>query len=343
MRRIVFDIETSSLGTRLADVKEIFCIAIKINDEETRCYTKYIVENSFGTLQDAYKILCSADLLIGHNIIKFDIPVIENLLGKLPTNVCDTLIDSKLLFSKDELINIDLRRGTNKDLVGKFSLKAFGERLKCNKLDYKDFTNLNSKMVEYCIRDVETTYKLYRFLVSQNNYPLEQVRKCEYIFAKCISKQEEYGFYFDIKNALEYSSKLKFSKLNIVSKLINLFPPIYVADGPIKSVKRNRKHKYKIYKDKVPLIGLSPYRIPLLINRLGKWKFPKTKWETKYFTTITCYYEENAEYQPIKLEKMNLSSRQQLIKRLEKYGYSPKEYTIKGNPKLVLNGEDYGD
>ena len=64
MTAYVFDIETNSIE----DVTEIFCIVAL--DIETGVIHAFNPDN----LEEAYDLLKKADILIGHNIVNYDIP-----------------------------------------------------------------------------------------------------------------------------------------------------------------------------------------------------------------------------------------------------------------------------
>ena len=82
----VFDIETDGLYD---DVTKIFCIVIyDVTRQQTFTYGP-------DTINDAIDSLNSADALIGHNIIFYDIPVLQKLAPNFKLNtqhVIDTLI-----------------------------------------------------------------------------------------------------------------------------------------------------------------------------------------------------------------------------------------------------------
>ena len=64
---LVFDIETDGL-----DAQVIWCISAR--DEQGKFYHFYK-----DTIEEGIKFLQQADKIIGHNIIGFDIPVIQKL------------------------------------------------------------------------------------------------------------------------------------------------------------------------------------------------------------------------------------------------------------------------
>lgn len=91
--RYVFDLETNGL---LAEVSKIHCAVIyDIDTEELRGFRP----NELGKFFEIYR---KATLLIGHNIIGYDIPVIGKLYGLSPAADCeliDTLPLARLIYS----------------------------------------------------------------------------------------------------------------------------------------------------------------------------------------------------------------------------------------------------
>jgi hypothetical protein len=335
---VIFDIETPPIPALVNDIDKIYCIAIKVDDEPTKCYTLVYQSNSDGNLKQAFDILSKADTIIGHNIIKFDIPVITNVLGELKAKVVDTLIDAKLMYSKDELTSIDNSiPNYPSSLIGSYSLKAFGYRFNLNKIEYEDFTKLCPAMIEYCKRDVDLTYAIYKHLSSDKNYPNELVRQTEYHFAKCIFDQQEYGFYFDYDKAMRYATSLKINKLSIEHKLKKIFKPILVPDGEVVEPARITKRKVWIETTPNPLRNIC-YKLPLPIAKNGKWKYPKksTKWS---ITPLRLTYSTtNGAYQKLKLQTFNPGSRAQVVDRIIKdYGWKPTNYTEKGSVRLEFD------
>ena len=89
---IIFDIEADNLYN---DVTRVHCIALKRIgiDEDVQLF-------DHDHLESALDILSSADQLIGHNIIQYDIPVLEKLYPQyhFTHNVLDTLNLSMIQF-----------------------------------------------------------------------------------------------------------------------------------------------------------------------------------------------------------------------------------------------------
>ena len=82
--KLVFDIETNGL----IDATKIWCIVAK--DIETNQIYTYNPDQ----IESGLELLADADLLVGHNILGFDIPIIEKLAGLSfkHKKVIDTLV-----------------------------------------------------------------------------------------------------------------------------------------------------------------------------------------------------------------------------------------------------------
>ena len=144
--RYVFDIETNGF---LHSCDKVHCIVLKDID------TGEILTPDNET---AIKKLKEAELIIGHNIIKFDIPVLEKLYSATFTGkIFDTLVGTRLIFSdiKDKDFSI---KDFPKDCIGKHSLKAWGNRIGEYKEQIEtDWQTFTPEMLEYCKQDTEVT------------------------------------------------------------------------------------------------------------------------------------------------------------------------------------------
>lgn len=211
--RLVFDIETDGL---LEDVTKVHCIVLKDLD------TNEIIT---AKIKKAMQLLSEADEIIGHNIIKYDLPVLRKLYGfYTEAKVFDTLVAARLLHPdiRDEDFK---RKDLPNDVIGRHSLKAWGHRIGNYKAqldtDWKEF---NKDMLEYCIQDVEVTANLYHIL-NKKGFSKEAMQ-LEHDVATLINKQERHGFTFNKEGAEELYSTLNEKRLEIIEKLKEVFPPI---------------------------------------------------------------------------------------------------------------------
>ena len=125
---LVFDCETNGL---LHDVSTIHCIAIYdsqkeetfvFNDQGGDCYP----------LTEGLHWLTSADVIIGHNIIGYDLPVLRKIYSWFESSatVIDTLVLSRLYHPN--LMELDKKRAWPRmplQLYGRHSLESYGYRL----------------------------------------------------------------------------------------------------------------------------------------------------------------------------------------------------------------------
>lgn len=241
-----WDIETELIPEEgILALKKIFCINVKVNDEPVKRFTKLYHKSASGNLKGALNLINSCDYNVGHNIIGFDIPVVENLVGEVTSYPLDTLILSQLMFTSDELYDMD--RGIEsmpKALHGNFSLNCFGHRFGDYKIQFDQFDKLTDEMLEYCDQDVLLTQRLFEFLRARPNFPSAQTIHLENRVASIIQQQTESGFYFNIDQAKELYTKMRFEQLTIERKLQRIFKPMFLPDGPIKTTNKIIKRRH---------------------------------------------------------------------------------------------------
>ena len=170
----MFDLESNGL---LNDATRIHCIALNwceeditesFNDEPYTDSPKELPMGSSYSITTALSWLETADVLVGHNIIGFDIPLIKRLYPWFDPSgvIVDTLLLSRLYHP--DLFDLDERRYWNlpKKLKGRHSLEAYGHRLGEYKGDFSqetDWKTWSREMEDYCIQDVIVTKKLCEY------------------------------------------------------------------------------------------------------------------------------------------------------------------------------------
>ena len=171
---IIFDLETNGL---INDSTQIHCVALHwCEDDRLESFNdEPYSDGSFDIKEDApmggnYAIhtglqwLETADILIGHNIIGFDLPVIKRLYDWF--NPRGTIIDTLVLSRLYHPNLFDIDKKTNKipqKLWGRHSLEAYGYRLGEYKGDFSkttDWKEWSREMEDYCKQDVVVTKKL---------------------------------------------------------------------------------------------------------------------------------------------------------------------------------------
>lgn len=216
MPRYIFDLETDGL---LDDVTKIHCMVIKdIDTGEALGY------HGKGVWTEGIPKLEKADMICGHNIIKYDIPVLQKLGAFNPKGqIRDTLVLTRLVWADVKQSDFN-RTDFPKKLIGSHSLEAWGHRLGNYKGDYDGgWEEYSEEMMEYCFQDVEVTYSLYK-KVYDKKYS-EQAIELEHQVAELIHRQEQAGFAFDKESAGELYAKLSARKVELTGKLLEIIPP----------------------------------------------------------------------------------------------------------------------
>jgi DNA polymerase I-like protein with 3'-5' exonuclease and polymerase domains len=216
---LVFDCETNGLYDQ---VNVIHCLVIyDINKQQTFAYGPTDIDA-------AITHLATADVLIGHNVIFYDVPVIQKLYPffQPEARIIDTLICTRLIWPKEVLYDLDAEQHPQVPAAswGSASLKTWGWRLADHKIEFKDFSQYSEEMLEYCIQDVKVTTKLWQYIVKEN-YP-QPALFLEHQFALAINKQIRAGISFDVDACLALVDDLRTKQKNIEGELKNIFPPI---------------------------------------------------------------------------------------------------------------------
>ena len=219
--RLVFDLESNGL---LDELDRIHCLCLKdIDTEQTYSFAPSEVETGV-------KMLMDADLIIGHNVISFDIPAIKKVYPWFrirKSRVRDTLVMSLLLYP--DLSDRDYRLVASdesfpKKLIGKHRLEAWGHRLKCFKGDYDGgWSEWSQVMQDYCEQDVEVTDRLWKLIESKDVSPV--ATELEHQVKWVIAEQERCGFPFDEDLAMHLKKTLDKRRAELEAELQDAFPP----------------------------------------------------------------------------------------------------------------------
>jgi len=203
---LVFDIETDDLKAT-----KIWCLVAQ--DMDSGKIYKFPPEK----LSEGYELLSNADTLIGHNIIGFDIPMVEKFggvdLSKIP--VIDTLVLSRLF---------------NPNRGGGHSLENWGYILNFKKIEFEDYLNYSKEMMDYCVRDVQVNTLVLKKLREESKGFSKQCIALEQDIAKIMKQQELNGFKFDEMKAQLLLAELREKKQAIEDEVHNTFKPKWVDD-----------------------------------------------------------------------------------------------------------------
>lgn len=219
--KLVIDIEANGLK----NPTKIWVIVCKNIDTGERHIFRYLTENE--SEREKFKRLWDqATLVIGHNILDYDIPVIRNLLAVSTSLIWEKTIDT-FLVSKI----VDFSRASH-------SLESYGEEFGLHKgfviedgsvLESKHFTqaffdSYSKDLENYCIRDVDITEKIYlKYLkyIKKYNEPVAMEHKFHW---KVINSLSNNGFYFDNTKATTMLTKVTNELSNLDKEILKAFP-----------------------------------------------------------------------------------------------------------------------
>ena len=163
--QLLFDLESTGL---LRQGSRIHCIVMRNAEDNS---TLVFDNQPERALIQGVKQLERADVLIGHNVINYDIPLIKEQFPDFDPQgqVIDTLVLSRLFYP--HVADRDFERrpaGMPQRLYGRHSLEAWGYRLKCFKGDYGKMDGAwdvyTPEMLSYCVQDTEVTLKLWELM-----------------------------------------------------------------------------------------------------------------------------------------------------------------------------------
>jgi DNA polymerase-1 len=217
---LIFDLETDGL---LDTVSKIHCLVIKDTDTDE----VFTYRSGFPyELEEGIDHLLSGSLVVGHNVIKYDIPVIEKLykVSFDHAKVFDTLVATRVIWAAiRETDSLRIQKGVLPGkLFGSHSLAAWGYRMKNYKGDYDGgWEKFTQEMLDYCVQDVQVTADLYSRILKKNYSA--QCLELEHKLAWLMAKQERNGFHFDTTSAAKLYAKLVSRRSEIEAELIATF------------------------------------------------------------------------------------------------------------------------
>ena len=195
---IYLDLESDGL-----DPTRIWCVVTRENGVNQ-------VHTSPETLSEALR---SSVSVVGHNLIGYDLPVLNRLWGLSVESerIIDTLVLSRL---------------ADPSKSGGHSLRNWGNELGFPKGDHNDWTCLSADMIKYCIRDVELTeavhQKLMKDMACFSTASVDLEHQVQFI----TNQQEKNGWTLDQQLAHELCATFK-ERMNVIEDdLQSKFPPI---------------------------------------------------------------------------------------------------------------------
>jgi len=207
---LIFDIETDDIKAT-----KVWCIVAQDLDSEE------IFKFNPDNLDKGYKFLATADRLIGHNIIGFDIPMVERF-------------SDVVLHDKELIDTLVLSRLFNPTREGGHSLSSWGYRLGYPKIDFAEYDKYSDEMLDYCVRDVELNRKVFFELRKESKGFSRDSIDLEQSVAKIIKQQEANGFKFDMEAAQLLLAELREKIQQIEDEVHTTFKSKWVDDKLVK-------------------------------------------------------------------------------------------------------------
>ena len=205
MKQIILDIEANGLRP-----DTIWCIVAK--EVEYGTTNVFIGEDIFEFAD--WVRLNGVTHICGHNIIGYDLPVLEKITGfKWEKAVQDTLVMSRLGHPNREAGH---------------SLESWGNRLGFSKGDHSEWGEFSWDMVEYCKRDVELTEKVYETLSKELSSFREESIQLEHDVARIITEQIANGWTINEREANLLLGELREKLHNVEVDVRNTFKPLPV-------------------------------------------------------------------------------------------------------------------
>ena len=217
----------------------IWCVVTMENGVPT-------VHTTPDTLSEALRGSVS---VVGHNLIGYDMPVLERLWGVSVASerIIDTLVLSRLY---------------DPSKSGGHSLRNWGNELGFPKGDHDDWSQPSQELVNYCIQDVKVTEAVHRKLKQEMREFSAESIKLEHKVQCIVQQQERNGWVLDQELARDLCATFKEKMNEIEEELQEKFPPIVHQRWSEKTGKR--------LKDKVEVFNVgSRQQIAKRLSELG--------------------------------------------------------------------------
>lgn len=382
-KEVIFDIETNGLLPEHVDPP--FCMdrihSLVVMDIPTRTKISFINDSIFNTtveeeqiglenamleiedlghevprpLSEGIALLERADLLVGHNIIDFDLPAIEMCYPDFDPQgrIIDTLVMVRMCFAdiKEKDFRMAAKGQLEGRLIGTQGLEAWGQRLGLAKGDYKKdreaelkarhkekgqpaptdeelhlyvWGTWNVAMHDYMMLDADVNEKVWTQIEALNWSP--EATRMEHEIHALMVQQERNGFFFDRAKGEALGAHLQ--------EEYDRFADVATAEIG----RWYRPARWHTEDDINPEHGEDNSR-----RAWGNVTFPKRTMNFQKshdkldgdYTKMRANTVENVPYTKVELRDFNPNSRQQIVDRLSHlYGWTPQDFTENGTARV---------
>lgn len=228
MKVFVFDTEANGL---LDTVDTVHCGVFTSLDG------KQVYKYSPSFITDMCEFMDTCDVLIGHNIIGYDFPMLKKVLGyEFKGKVVDTLIMSRILNP-----NRFLPPNASDRRAGPHSIYAWGVRVGVDKPEHSDWDAYSEEMLARCSGDVEINRLVYHELIKEAaGHKWKEAFLLSFKLFQNLQEQEEYGWRFDSELARKHIITLDKMIEDIDEAVIPILP--YILE--INEVKKDGEYVY---------------------------------------------------------------------------------------------------
>lgn len=171
-------------------------------------------------------------IFIGHNVLSFDVPVLNRLLRtRIPVSrVVDTFV---------------LSMHYSPSMAGGHSLDAWGQRLGFPKTAFNDWSRLTQEMIDYCLNDCRVNVRLFVRLSERMRAVGFTDRACEIEHKawSIIRRQRLDGFQLNVPAAHELYAEIRALERTLRDEIYEQWPPVLTEVGVYKKAfKLNGQH-----------------------------------------------------------------------------------------------------
>lgn len=292
--RVIIDVEANSLK----NPTKIWCIVCKdVDTGDVHVYRHPSDDPSAASAFIRFANNCTC--FIGHNLIGYDLPAIRDILGysiveRWKTDPADVRSDG---YTHCDIIDTFIISHMVDYSKRGHSIEAYGLQFGLEKVKFNDFKQWSQELEDYCIRDVEINFLVYKhFRKFLYNPQYSDAISLEHQFALVTNALTRNGFSFNTDKATVLLQRVERELAVLDKDILDAFPPREV-----------------IIREFVP--KLTKY------GTISRTSVPRQLHDNIHL------YEVGRPYKHTRMEEFNPSSHKQLVDVLSEAGWRPVDKT----------------